>query len=241
MGASRSPASYMSNSGSDRERIGFVGNRGIDRLEHEHALTGVRGDTDPAVTASVFDLRERGERSAAAVAEQHHCVGATRPYPRDRSGDVACGRVVEAVRVVVEVAGRESEHGEPGCGQERARVVHREVAAGMGQNHGSPPRAPVRRRPEQAAHQRAVLGDDPHRLASHLDTRIVFGERPVTEPERSLLAEEDVGHGRLACLADTTARRGHARSREDGGSCGPAAILRTVGEIGRRRGRRIGA
>ena len=49
--------------------------------------------------------------------------------------------LVQAVGVVVDVAGREAEHGVAGRGQQRAGVVHAEVASGVGQRDGGGPRA----------------------------------------------------------------------------------------------------
>ncbi len=182
--------------GHDRVRIAFVGDRRIDRLQHEHALAGVCGHADPRVTAAVLGVRERHQRTAAAVAEQHDRVGASLADPRHRSCDVGRGGLVEAVDVVVEVAGGEAEYRVARGREQRAGVVHREVPSRMREHDRGVPRAARRRRPPQAAHEGAVGGNDAHRFPAEVDAGVVFRERPVPKTERALRSGEDVGHGR---------------------------------------------
>ena len=134
------------------------------------------------------------QRSATAVAEQHHRFRTARPHPRRGRRHIPGGEVVETVRVVVQVPRREAEHREAGRREQRTRVVDREVAPRMREDHRGAPRLPRGWRPPQPAHECGVLGDDPHRLALHRDTGVVVRERPEAEPERSLRTQEDVGH-----------------------------------------------
>ena len=187
----------MSSSGTTDARIVLVGDRRVDRLQHELALARVRGHADPPVAAAVLDVRERRQRTAAAVAEQHDRLGAAAAHPLDRGGDVARREVVQAVGVVVQVARREAEHRVAGGREQRARVVHGEVGTGMRQHHRGVPRRAARRRPEQPAHERAVVGDDADRLAGDVDAGIVFGERPEAEAGGARLSSERIAHDRI--------------------------------------------
>ena len=123
--------------GHGREGVTLVRHGRVEHLQHEHALARVRGDADPPVTQLPLGLAQRHQRSAAAVAEQHDRLGAPAAHEGGGRGDVDDALLVEAVGVVVLVAGAEAQHAVAGMGEERARVVDREVAAGMAR--GSPP------------------------------------------------------------------------------------------------------
>ena len=171
------------------DHIAVLRDRRVDGLQHEDAFTGMRRDPHPTITATVFDLRQRAEGASAAVAEQHDRFRPPTAHPRCRGRDVARREVVQAVGVVVQVARRESEHGITRGREQRTRVVHREVAARVREHHRGLPLLTGGRRPEDPAHERAIGRDEPDRLALYRDLRVVFGQRPETETERTRGAE----------------------------------------------------
>ena len=67
--------------GNDRSRIALVGDGRVDRLQHELALARVRSHADPRVAAAVLGVRQRRQRTAAAVPEQHNRLGAAARAP----------------------------------------------------------------------------------------------------------------------------------------------------------------
>ena len=102
--------------------------------------------------------------------------------------------LVQAVGVVVEVARGEAEHGVARGGEQRTRVVHREVAARVREHDR---RLPAASRPAASrgcrarARGRASRGA-PARAAT-ATLRVVLGQRPVAETEGALRAER-IGH-----------------------------------------------
>ena len=119
-------------------------------------FAGMRGHSDPPVTDAGLRVGHRHQRSASGVAEQHDRFGPAPDHLVVRGLHVDDARLVQAVGVVVHVPRPEAEHRVSGGGQERARVVHAEVAARMRQDHGGLPRRADRRGPQHAAHQCAV-------------------------------------------------------------------------------------
>src|SRR5687767_9717189 len=106
--------------------------------------------------------------------------------------DVHDARLVEAVDVVVHVAGAEPEYGVAGGGEERAGVVHAEVAARMAEDDRGLPSSAARWRPEQPPDERTVRRDEPDGLARDLDPGIVLGQRPIAQTDGTFAAEVDV-------------------------------------------------
>ena len=150
----------------------------------------MRGHADPAVADAELGVGHRHQRSAAGVAEQHDRLGAAPHHLVVRGLDVDDARLVEAVGVVVHVARAEPEHRVSRGGEQRAGVVHAEVAARVRQDHRRLPRRADRRRPQHAAHERAVRRHHPHRLALHRDAGVVLRQRPVAETDRPLPAAQ---------------------------------------------------
>jgi len=103
-----------------RQRIVLVSHGGVDDLEHEHTLAGMGGQGHEGVTelaAAGHRHRERHQRPTAGVAEQHDRFGAAPPGLLHHGLDVEGTLLVQAVGVVVDVAGSESEYGVAGCRQ----------------------------------------------------------------------------------------------------------------------------
>ena len=76
----------------------------------------MRSDRDEAVAAAGFLVRQRHQRAAARVAEQHDGFRAAPPHLVDGHLHVDDQRFVQAVGVVVEVARTEAEDGVAGGG-----------------------------------------------------------------------------------------------------------------------------
>ena len=108
----------------------------------------------------------RHQRAAARVAEQHHGLGAAALHLVVHRLHVDDAALVQAVGVVAHVAGAEAEHGVAGGGQQRAGVVHAEVATRVRQDDRRLPRLAAGRRPQQPAHERAVGRHEADRLAA---------------------------------------------------------------------------
>ena len=113
---------------------------------------------------------------------------------RGRRGHVDDALLVEAVGVVVLVAGAEAEHAVAGVGEQRAGVVDREVAPGVGEDDPGAPAGAAGRRPQRAPHEGAVLGDEPDRLPGDVDAGIVLRQRPEAEAGGAGFTERG-GHG----------------------------------------------
>ncbi len=210
--------------GVDRERIVLVGDRRIDHLEHEHALAGMGSERDErvaercAVLRRDARLRERHERAAAAVAEQHDLFGASASHLVDRGLHIDHASLVEAVGVVVHVPGGEAEHGIAGRGEQRAGVVHAEVGSRMGEHHRRSPPGGGRWCPEHAPHDGSVGRDQRQRLASQAHAGVVVGVGPVAD-ERSGSGHRGAQPGRSACVVEPMATRSHTgRSARPGGT-----------------------
>ena len=139
---------------------------------------------------------------------------------------------MQAVDVVVDVAGREAQHAVARRGEQRTRVVHREVAARVRQDHAGLPGLARGRRPQDAAHERAVGGHDAHVLAAHGDLRVVLGQRPIGQPEGAARAHGMRHLGALSSRASIpeTARspcRISSRAPSTRCSAGPLAATRS--------------
>jgi hypothetical protein len=138
------------------ERILLVGDRGVDHLQHEDALAGVRRHAYPPVADAELSVGHGHQRRSAGVAEQDDRVGAAPLHLVVGRPDVDDAVLVHAVDVVVDVARREPEHGVSGRGEQRAGVVHAEVAARVREDHRRLPGPAVGGRPQHAAHERSV-------------------------------------------------------------------------------------
>ena len=169
-----------------------LADRRVDHLQHEHALARVGGHADPAVADAPLGVGQRHQRAAAGVAEQHDGLGAP-PAHLGRDGlDVDDARLVQAVGVVAHVAGAEAARRVARRGQERAGVVHREVASRVAEDDRRLRHLPVGREPQEAPHEGAVGAHEADRLPRELHPGIVLGERPVAVAERALPTQVDV-------------------------------------------------
>ena len=163
----------------DRERVGLVGDGGVEHLQHEHALAGVGGEGDEGVPRRPAGLRQGEHRPAAAVAQHHDGLGAAPPQLLDDRQCVDDEQLVEAVDVVVDVAGGEAEDGIAGRRQRRREVVDREVGARMAEGDAGAPRDADGRGPEDPPDDGSVGRDQRHRFTARRDTRFVGRVGPV--------------------------------------------------------------
>ena len=219
--ATRSPGSYMSSSGTTENGSRSSATDGsiacsMNTPSPGCAATPTQPSPQPCSTcaSAISDpppLLPNSTTASAPRARTHAAAAAT---SRARE-------VVQAVGVVVEVARREAEHREAGGREQRARVVHREVAARVREDDRGVPRLPGGRRPQDAAHERAVVGDDAHRLARR-SRRRDRPRRAARSRARTVAAHPGrIGHEpRLACptrgcltVAAQRRRQGRARDR----------------------------
>ena len=173
-------------------RVGLVRHRGVDDLQHEHALARVSRHAHPAIADPELGVGHGHQRATAGVAEQHHRFRPSAHHLVVGRLHVEDAGLVKAIRVVAHVSGAEPEDGVAGRGQQGAGVMDGEVAAWVRQDHRRPPASPSGRQPEQSPHQCSVRADQPHRLARDVHTGIVLRQGPVAEAEGSSATQMDV-------------------------------------------------
>ena len=137
-------------------------------------------------------LAEGHQRAAAGVAQQHHGFGAAPLHLVVDRLHVDDAVLVQAVGVVVLVAGAEAEDRVAGRGQQRAGVVHAEVTAGWLRMtavfHGRP-FGGVQSTPRTSAPSGETRRIDSRGMSTPGSSS---GERPEAVAERTLAAEVDV-------------------------------------------------
>ncbi len=197
-------------------RVGLVDHGGIDHLVHDHALALVGGEVDHRVGGDHLDLpqarraaagrlrdaaafRRHGlrlveaiERAAAGISDQHDMLHAAPFQFGHTGGDVEDDLLMHRGGVVVGIARRGAEYGDPRLDQPRHDIVVLEIGARMHDDGGGLRPWHLPRRPQQAA-MLAPVG----RLEQEAFHGIIVRQTPHVERRAEPIGPGDEIHRRL--------------------------------------------